>query len=150
MPMSRLMIHGALGDEAGLTLVEALIVMLVIANLAAIAIPAFADQSRKAHDAGAKATAHTAELTIETCRLSSITGSYEGCDAAALRSLEPSLPPPPALKVSNLAAGTYTIVAQSQPASQKFRVKRNAKGVLSFPCATKNVGGCPADGDWSE
>lgn len=142
--------HQLFKEEAGFTLIELLIVMLIAAVLAAIAIPAFGDQTGKAQDARAKETLHSAELAIESCRLESPVGSYEECDADALRALEPTLPPNPTLKVNNLAAATYTIVVQSRPTSQKFKVKRSAKGVLSFPCETKGVAGCPAGGQWAE
>jgi prepilin-type N-terminal cleavage/methylation domain-containing protein len=141
-------IHQLLKDESGLTLVELLIVMLVGTILAALAIPAFADQTSKAQDARAKETAHTALVAIESCRLESLLGRYEYCDEEVLRALEPTLPGKPTLKVNNLGAATYTIVVQSDPSSQKFKVKRTAKGVLSFPCEKEGTAGCPAGGDW--
>ncbi len=137
-------------EESGLTLIELLVVMLVVAILATIAIPAFGEQASKAHDARAKATAAAAVRTMETCRLASLLGGYDECNANTLRALEPTLPPNPILKTNGLGAEKYTIVIQSEPSSQKFRVKRGENGTLSFPCAKKGVAGCPADGDWGD
>ena len=47
----------SLKSEGGFTLVETLVVMLIIALLAAIAIPSFFNQSDKARDASAKTAA---------------------------------------------------------------------------------------------
>lgn len=143
-------LHHTFKDESAFTLVELMIVMLITSILAAIAIPAFAGQRSKAEDARAKESAHSALVAIETCRLDSALGSYAECDAEALRAIEPTLPEGPTLKVSGLGASSFTIAVQSSPSSQKFKVKRTAKGVLSFPCEKKGVGGCPSDGSWSE
>ncbi len=135
-------------EESGLTLIELLVVMLVVAILAAIAIPAFGNQASKARDARAKQILGTAAVAMETCRLSTIVGSYEECDAATLRSLEPTLPPKPTLKTNGLGPDKYTIVVRSEPSSQKFRIKRDPTGRLRFPCTKRGVAGCPASGDW--
>ncbi len=138
-------IHQLLRDESGLTLVEMLIVMLIVTILATIAIPAFGDQASKARDARAKETAHNADIALETCRLSTLFGTYDSCDADALRAVDPTLPPNPKLKVNGLGPTTFTIVVQSEPSSQKFKIKLNAKGVLSFPCTKKNARRLPGE-----
>ena len=137
-------------DESGLTMIELLVVMLVVAILATIAIPAFGEQASKAHDARAKQTAAAAATAMETCRVATLLGGYDECNANTLRALDPSLPPNPTLKTNGLAYDKYQIVVQSEPSSQKFRIKRNNNGALSFPCVKKGVAGCPADGDWGD
>src|SRR5215217_4903722 len=97
-------------SQAGFTLVEILVVMLILALLAAIAIPAFFSQRDKARDAEAKVQVRTAEAAIETFALER-DGKYQGATAGALQQIEPSLRNVPSgdldVKVAG-ASGKYT------------------------------------------
>ena len=76
--------------EAGFTLVELLVVMLILGILAAIAIPAFFNQKEKANDSQAKAYAHSAQVAMETFATDN-GGSYTGANVGALTTIEPTL-----------------------------------------------------------
>jgi prepilin-type N-terminal cleavage/methylation domain-containing protein len=135
-------------EESGFSLLELLVVMLILGALAAIAVAVFASQTGKARDVDAKEVAQTALVAMQSCAAEGSDG-YESCDAAALRALEPSLPPGPTLTVNGQTEKEFTIVVRSQPSSQRFKIERAAGGKTTFSCEEPGVGGCPGTGDWN-
>jgi type IV pilus assembly protein PilA len=76
-------------DEAGFSLVELMVVVLIIAVLIAIAVPTFLGFKRRADDVAAK---DAAVLTVKTARgLTDDDGSYTGLTGAALTGSQPGL-----------------------------------------------------------
>lgn len=137
------------GSEAGFTLVELLVVMLILGLLAAIAIPSFFNQRDKARDADAKSAARTAQTAIETYATDN-NGAYTGATAGAatddLNVIEPSLNDAD-VSVVAAAGQTYTVRATSET-NNTFDISRAADGTTSLTCAPVNSDGCPGDGTW--
>lgn len=72
-------------DERGFTLIELLVVILIIAILAAIAIPVFLNQRKKGYVSAMEAAAKNASTAAESYATSQPSGNYTGLTESALR-----------------------------------------------------------------
>jgi type IV pilus assembly protein PilA len=135
-------------EEAGFTLVELLVVMLILGILAAIAIPTFFNQRDKANDAEAKEMARTAQTAMETYAVDH-NNSYTGADATKLDVIEPTLDPTRLLVTLGGTGVLYSIKATAKNTTHTFTITKNTDGSTSFSCTPFDSGGCPSSpGNW--
>jgi type IV pilus assembly protein PilA len=132
-------------DEGGFTLVELLVVMLILALLAAIAIPSFLNQRAKARDADAKAGAHAAAIAMETFGTDH-GGRYTTATPADLNAIEETIDPG-LVTVDDATDDSYSITVSST-SGNTFTIERLGSGGRVYDCATPGAGGCPVGGDW--
>jgi type IV pilus assembly protein PilA len=140
-------------SQAGFTLIEVLVVTLVLGILAAIALPTFLGQQRKAQDSDAKSNARNLVSHVEACRTAS--EDYTFCDtvveldAGASTGL-PVVDGAPTVDgtvgVSAATKDSYTVTARSHHASATFSIERTDTGARLRTC-TGTGGGC-LGGTW--
>jgi type IV pilus assembly protein PilA len=139
--------HSPAPSESGFTLIELLVVILIIGILAAIAIPAFLSQKTKAHDAGAKSQARTAQTAAETFATDH-NGEYAEMSLAELKLIEPSLNDVTTAKLSLVSAtkNSYEVTSEAVGTGDTFTIVRKANGELERTCkpaSEVSKGGCP-------
>ena len=133
--------------EDGFSLIEVLVVVIILSMLAAIALPSFLHQQKKAQDAGAKTSARELVSHVEACYVEK--DEYTLCDS-----------PPELSTIMNLAYGnqagqvevvgagddSFTVIAHSRSGAD-FRIVKTDGQHPDRTCSPRD-GGCNDDGTW--
>ena len=106
-----------LGEDAGFTLIELMVVLLILAILLAIAIPTFLGVTGGANDRAAQSNLNTALTTVKT-QATQLGQTYTGVNTTLLNTAEPAI---------SWSTGTATINTQGPV---NFYVSTDGNGIV--------------------
>ena len=136
-------------NSDGFTLIELLVIIMIIAILAAIALPIFLGQRAKAFDTHAKSWAVTAQKALEIWHMEH--NGFSTVTVADLLTIEPSLANATDLEVDVSGdASTYVLTVASMAAENgggPFHIRRTPT-TTDHVCDSPGHGSCRDDGTW--
>lgn len=144
-----------LRGDRGFTLIELLVTILLIAILAAIAIPAYLGHQKKGKDADAESNARNLVSKVELCYATQ--ENYTECDTPAEIGSDLNLPygtSPGQVSVVSATSGTFKVTAvshaESDGSAHTFSITKSVSGTNDRTCtagATNSEGACRS-GTW--
>jgi type IV pilus assembly protein PilA len=130
------------GDERGFTMVELLVCILIVAIMAAIALPAFLNQRAKGEDTEAKLALRTAATALRTFEMNESTFN---ATLGQLEAIEPALAEARDLRVTG-TVDTFELIEESADGTI-FTLERDAGGEMTRDCSNPGYGLCRQDLD---
>ena len=132
-------------EDAGFTLVELMVVILIIGILSAIALPAFLSQRTRAQDTEAKTTVRNARTTLETFHTDR--GTYD-TTTTELIDLEPSLGEARNFAVTGTTDSfTISVDSKATDGGGTYTIQLATNGDVTRLCSNPGRGGCRATAD---